>query len=68
MYSEGTMFNNDGTGIKISTIEREDNIFNTTLSHDMFLYKKLPKEQNRSTHILYTDQVTASGKIEKDDK
>tara|TARA_B100000965_G_C19506702_1_gene719997 strand:- start:13 stop:918 length:906 start_codon:yes stop_codon:yes gene_type:complete len=68
VYSEGTMFNNDGTGIKISTIEREDNIFNTTLSHDMFLYKKLPKEQNRSTHILYTDQVTASGKIEKDDK
>ncbi|WP_204346681.1 hypothetical protein [Psychroserpens algicola] len=68
VYSEGTMFNNDGTGIKISTIEREDNIYNTTLSHDMFLYKKLPEEQNRCTHILYTDKVTASGKIEKDDK
>ena len=68
VYSEGTMFNNDGTGIKISTIEREDNIYNTTLSHDMFLYKKLPEEQNRFTHILYTDKVTASGKIEKDDK
>ncbi|MEY8848575.1 hypothetical protein AB9K26_07155 [Psychroserpens sp. XS_ASV72] len=68
VYSEGTMFNNDGTGIKISTIEREDNIYNTTLSHDMFLYKKLPEKQNEYTHILYTDKVTASGKIEKDDK
>lgn len=68
VFSGGTMFNNDGTGIKITTIEREDNIYNTTLSHDMFLYKKYPKEQNEYTHILYTDKVTASGKIEKDDK
>jgi len=67
-YSEGSMLNNDGTGLKISTIERKENIYNTTLSHEMFLYKKFPEEQNRCTHILYTDKVTASGIIEKDDR
>lgn len=68
VFSEGSMLNNDSTGLKISTIEREDNIYNTTLSHDMFLYKKFPEEQNRCTHILYTDKVTASGIVKKDDR
>lgn len=68
VFSEGSMLNNDGTGLKISTIEREDNIYNTTLSHDMFLYKKFPEEQNRCTHILYTDKVNASGIVKKDDR
>ncbi len=68
VFSEGSMLNNDGTGLKISTIEREDNIYNTTLSHEMFLYKKFSEEQNRYTHILYTDKVTASEIIKKDDK
>ena len=68
VFSEGSMLNNYGTGLKINTIEREDNIYNTTLSHDMFLYKKYPKEQNEYTHILYTDKVTASEIIKKDDK
>ncbi len=67
VFSEGSMLNNDGTGLKISTIEREDNIYNTTLSHEMFLYKKFPAAQNRCTHILYTDKVTPSEIIEKDD-
>jgi len=67
-YSEGDMLNNDGTGLKISTIERKENIYNTTLSHDMFLYRKFPEEQNECTHILYTDKVTASGIIKKDDR
>jgi len=68
VFSEGSMLNNDGTGLKISTIEREDNIYNTTISHDMFLYKKFAEEQNRYTHILYTDKVTASGIVKKDDR
>ncbi|MCA0154515.1 hypothetical protein [Winogradskyella vincentii] len=68
VFSEGSMLNNDGTGLKIKTIERKENIYNTTLSHDMFLYKKFPEEQNEYTHILYTDKVTASGIIEKDDR
>ena len=68
VYSEGSMLNNDGTGLKISTIERKENIYNTTLSHEMFLYKKFPEEQNEYTHILYTDKVTASGIVEKDDR
>lgn len=68
VFSEGSMLNNDGTGLKISTIERKENIYNTTLSHEMFLYKKFPEEQNRCTHILYTDKVTASGIVEKDDR
>ena len=68
VFSEGSMLNNDGTGLKISTIEREDNIYNTTISHDMFLYKKFAEEKNRYTHILYTDKVTASGIVKKDDK
>ena len=68
VFSEGSMLNNDGTGLKISTIERKENIYNTTLSHEMFLYKKFPEEQNEYTHILYTDKVTASGIVEKDDR
>jgi len=68
VFSEGSMLNNDGTGLKISTFEREDNIYNTTLPHDMFLYKKFPEEQNEYTHILYTDKVTASGIVKKDNR
>ena len=68
VFSEGNMLNNDRTGLKMRTIEREDNIYNTTLSHDMFLYKKLLEEQNGYTHILYTDKVTASEIIKKDDR
>jgi hypothetical protein len=68
VFSEGSMLNNDGTGLKISTFEREDNIYNTTLPHDMFLYKKFPEEQNEYTHILYTEKVTASGIVKKDNR
>jgi len=66
-YSEGSMFNNDGTGIEVRNVERTENIYNTTFSHEMFLSKKFPKEQIQYTHILYTDKVTASEAIEKDD-
>jgi hypothetical protein len=68
VFSEGNMLNSDLTGLKMKTIEREENIYNTTLSHEMFLYRKFPKEQNRYTHILYTDKVTASEIIKKDDR
>lgn len=68
VFSEGNMLNSDLTGLKMRTIEREENIYNTTISHEMFLYRKFPKEQNRYTHILYTDKVTASEIIKKDDK
>lgn len=68
VFSEGSMLNNYGTGLKMRTIEREENIYNTTLSYDMFLYKKFPEEQNRYTHILYTDKVNASGIVKKDDR
>lgn len=68
VFSEGNMLNSDLTGLKMKTIEREENIYNTILSHEMFLYRKFPKEQNLCTHILYTDKVTASEIIKKDDK
>jgi hypothetical protein len=68
VFSEGNMLNSDLTGLKMRTIEREENIYNTTLSYERFLYKKLLEEQNRCTHILYTDKVTASEIIKKDDK
>lgn len=68
VFSEGKMLNNDLTGLKMRTIEREENIYNTTLSYEMFLCKKFPKEQNQYTHTLYTDKVTASEIIKKDDK
>lgn len=68
VFSEGNMLNNDLTGLKMRTIEREENIYNTTLPYEIFLYKKLLEEQNRCTHILYTDKVTASEIIKKDDK
>lgn len=67
-FSEGTMLNSDLTGLKMRTIEREENIYNTTLSYDKFLYKKLPEAQNQYTHILYTDKVTASEIIKKNDR
>ena len=68
VFSEGNMLNSDLTGLKMRTIEREENIYNTTLSHEMFLCKKFPKKQNRYTHILYTDKVTASEIIKKADR
>lgn len=68
VFSEGNMLNSDLTGLKMRTIEREENIYNTTLSYEIFLYKKLLEEQNQYTHILYTDKVTASEIIKKDDK
>jgi len=68
IFSEGNMLNSDLTGLKMRTIEREENIYNTTLSHEMFLCRKFPEEQNEYTHILYTDKVTASEIIEKDDR
>jgi hypothetical protein len=68
VFSEGNMLNSDLTGLKMRTIEREENIYNTTLSYEIFLYKKLLEEQNQYTHILYTDKVTASEIINKDDK
>ncbi|MEM8527500.1 MAG: hypothetical protein AAGG68_22860, partial [Bacteroidota bacterium] len=68
VFSEGNMLNSDLTGLKMRTIESEENIYNTTLSHEMFLCRTFPKEQNRCTHILYTDKVTASEIIKKDDR
>ena len=68
IFSEGSMLNSDLTGLKRRTIKREENIYNTTLSHEMFLYRKLPKERSQYTHILYTDKVTASEIIKKDDR
>ena len=68
VFSEGNMLNSDLTGLKMRTIEREENIYNTTLSHEMFLCRKIPKEQIRGTHIFYTDKVTASEIIKKDDR
>ncbi len=67
VFSEGEMMNNDGTGLQLRVMEREENIYNTILSHEMFFSKILPKEQNQYTHILYTDKVTASGIIEKEE-
>ena len=67
IFSEGNMLNSNGTELQLRIIEREENIYNTNLSYEMFLSKKFPKGQNRCTHILYTDKVTASGIIEKDD-
>ncbi|MEM1326369.1 MAG: hypothetical protein AAGI23_10465, partial [Bacteroidota bacterium] len=68
VFSEGNMLNSDLTGLKMRTIEREENIYNTTLSHEMFLCRKFPKTQNHYTHILYTDKVTASAIIKKEDR
>lgn len=68
VFSEGKMLNADLTGLKMRTVEREENIINTTLSYEMFLCRTFPKKQNRYTHILYTDKVTASEIIKKDDK
>ncbi|MEQ8518003.1 MAG: hypothetical protein RID05_11225 [Cytophagales bacterium] len=66
-FSEGNMLNSDGTELKLRIIEREDNIYNTTLSYDNFICKRFPKKENRGTHIFYTDKVTASEIVEKDD-
>ncbi len=67
VFSEGNMLNADLTGLKMRTIEREENIINTTLSYEMFLCRTIPKKQQRYTHIFYTDKVTASEIIKKDE-
>jgi len=64
IFNQGTMLNNLGNDLELSTIEGKDNIFNTTISSDMFLCRRVNKEDKYYTHLLYTDKVSHSKVIE----
>lgn len=63
-YNQGTMLNNMGNGLELKTIEGKENIFNTTLSSDILFVDNIYDNLSYFTHILYTDKVTHSKKLE----
>jgi len=64
-FNFGTMQNNMGNGLELKTIESKDNIFNKTLSENMFFCENIFDNQKHFTHILYTNEVTHSELIAK---
>jgi len=58
------MLNNTGNGLELKTFEGKDNIYNKTVSSNMFFCKSIFKEQDHYTHFLYTDKVTHSKVLE----
>ncbi len=66
IFNKGTMLNNMGNGLELTTIEGKENIFNKTLSAKMFLSKRVFEDRNQYTHFLYTEEVTHSDTLKKD--
>lgn len=66
-YNEGTMLNNIGNGLELTTIEGKENIFNKTLSTDKFFCKKINPLRDDYTHFFYTNKVSHSKVIENKD-
>lgn len=60
IFNKGTMLNNIGNGLELTTIEGKENIFNTNISAKMFLSKRIYEDRDQYTHFLYTDEVTHS--------
>jgi len=65
LFSEGTMLNNIGNGLELTTIAPKDNIYNTTMSTEIFFCKRVIADQLQNTHILYTDKVSHSEVIDE---
>lgn len=63
-FSEGTMLNNVGNGLELTIISPKENIYNKTLSAEMFFCKRVIEDQLQNTHILYTEKVSHSEVIE----
>lgn len=64
-YNQGTMLNNMGNGLELTTIEPRDNIFNQTISDKMFLCKMIFDDKEQNTHFLFTDSVTHSPPVQQ---
>jgi len=62
-YNQGTMLNNMGNGLELTTIEPKDNIYNQTISDKMYLCPRLSEDQLQNTHFLFTEKVTPSNTI-----
>lgn len=60
IFSEGTMLNRMGNGLELRKIERKSTIYNSTISAKNYLTKAIDKDEERYTHMLYTDKVTHS--------
>ena len=60
IFNKGTMLNDMGNGLELTTIEGKENIFNRALSTKMFLSKRIFEDRDQYTHFLYTDEVTHS--------
>lgn len=60
IFNRGTMLNNRGNGLELTTYEGKDNIFNKTISSKKIFCKRIFEDRNEYTHFLYTDEVTHS--------
>lgn len=65
IFNQGTMLNNLGDGLELTTIKPKENIFNKTIRSKNFLSMNIYSSQNAYSHFLYTEEVNHSSTIEK---
>ncbi len=63
LFNKGSMYNRSGDGLRYRNFEGKENIYNQSISAEMFLCKQLFDERGQYTHFLYTEQVTPSDPI-----
>ncbi len=65
VYSEGTMLNNIGKGLELSTILFEESIYSKSVDYENYLVFYEFGKQNKNNCLLYTKKVNHSRKIKK---
>ena len=64
-YSEGTMLNNIGNGLELSTIPFEENIYSKSIDYENYLVFYEFGKENRYNCLYYTKKVNHSKEIKK---
>jgi hypothetical protein len=62
-YSEGTMLNNTGNGLELSTISFEENLYSKSIDYDDYLVFYEFGKKNRYNCLFYTKKVNHSKEI-----
>ena len=64
VYSEGTMLNNVGNGLELSTVPFEVNIYSKSSNYENYLLFYGLSKENRYNGLFYTRKVNPSRRIE----
>jgi len=65
VYSEGTMLNNVGNGLELSTITFEENLYSNSVEYENYLFLYEFGKKNRYNCLFYTKRVNHSEEIKK---